>query len=183
MKTHTGKVNFSLLNFVNDSYKTCMRLLGRRNKKVITVMVFSLSHSGSFSSSLSTSISCGRRGKQVSLWKYRRLWPLLYVLCCSTSPSSDSRNSDMLAFVRFGLMKSRDQTRQLLLPYDTEYELVSVRLLHSKTKNITVLEAAPSYTIFSIHNATYIPSIAPVLLIEQSFKDNNGFLVMKNKLT
>uniref|UniRef100_A0A8D1MSU3 Cytokine receptor-like factor 3 n=1 Tax=Sus scrofa TaxID=9823 RepID=A0A8D1MSU3_PIG len=63
------------------------------------------SHSGSFSSSLSTSISCGRRGKQVSLWKYRRLCPLLYVRCCSTSPSSDSRNSDMLAFVRFGLME------------------------------------------------------------------------------
>lgn len=38
-------------------------------QQLLTVAVFSLSHSGSRSSSLSKSISWGRRGMQLSLWK------------------------------------------------------------------------------------------------------------------
>jgi hypothetical protein len=52
----------------------------------------------------------------------------------------------MLAFVLFGLTKSRDQTGQCVHPYDTDHETLSVMLVFCKTKNIKVVEAAPFYT-------------------------------------
>lgn len=82
----------------------------------LTFTVFSLSQSGSLSSSLSTSISWGLSGRQLSLWKYRRLCPLMYVLCASRSPSSDSRNSDRLGFVLLGLRGEEEDDQEFLSP-------------------------------------------------------------------
>lgn len=46
--------------------------------------------------------------------------PLTYVLCCSRSPSSDSRNSDRLAFVLLGLDTHESQIQKVSVHRDAE---------------------------------------------------------------